>query len=121
MKILKLSEVPKQPYENPIFVGGQVWRQVVIDRGGGSQFDVNIVSFAKGARNKFHTHTSDQIMVVTEGTGIVATEGEERVVTVGDIIHVPAGEKHWHGATKDSSFAHLYVMNSNNRTEILEK
>ena len=29
------------------------------------------------------------------------------MVTEGDLIHIPAGEKHWHGATKDSAFSHI--------------
>ena len=43
------------------------------------------------------------------GKGILATEEEERVVTEGDVILIPAGEKHWHGATSDSEFSHIYV------------
>jgi quercetin dioxygenase-like cupin family protein len=40
----------------------------------------------------------------------VATETETRKVTVRDVIRIPAGEKHWHGAADDSTFSHLYVM-----------
>ncbi len=79
------------------------------------------MNFGKGVRNKFHTHSGDQVLVVTEGKGIVATDKEEVVVGVGDIIFIPAGEKHWHGATKDSTFSHLYVMPADNKTEQLEK
>jgi len=35
------------------------------------------VSFSP-AHAQFHKHTSDQILVITEGTGVVATDGEER-------------------------------------------
>jgi quercetin dioxygenase-like cupin family protein len=74
------------------------------------------VNFGKGMRNKFHTHDSDQILIVTAGKGIVATEKEERVVTVGEIVLFPAGEKHWHGATKDSGFSHIVVTKTESKT-----
>jgi quercetin dioxygenase-like cupin family protein len=53
-----------------------------------------IVIFPPGARNKIHTHSREQVLFVTEGRGIVATENEEVEVTKGDIILIPAYEKH---------------------------
>jgi len=67
------------------------------------------VNFSPGAVNVFHTHTSDQILYVTEGKGIVATENEEVTVTPGTIIFIPAGERHWHGATKETAFSHIFI------------
>lgn len=60
------------------------------------------------------------MLIVTEGMGIVATEGEEVVVVPGDVVFIAAGEKHWHGATKDSTFSHLYVMSPDQKTSQLE-
>ncbi|NIS63175.1 MAG: cupin domain-containing protein [Proteobacteria bacterium] len=107
MKIVKMSEVSKTPAVNPLFTGRDVTRQVLVPDS--KEFNVNIVNFGKGVRNKFHAHDSEQILIVTAGKGIVATEEEERFVTPGDVILFSAGEKHWHGATKDSEFSHLYV------------
>jgi quercetin dioxygenase-like cupin family protein len=59
---------------------------------------------------KLHYHSTEQILIVTAGTGIVATETETCTVGVGDLVRIPAGENHWHGATEDSEFSHLYVM-----------
>ena len=73
-------------------------------------FNVSVVSFGAGVRNKFHYHESDQILVVTEGTGRVVTEaGEEATVSAGDVVFAPAGERHWHGAVEASTFAHITV------------
>ncbi len=107
MKIVKMSEVSKTPAVNPLFTGPDVTRQVLVPDS--KEFNLNIVNFGKGVRNKFHTHDSEQILIVTAGKGIVATEEEERFVTPGDVILFSAGEKHWHGATEDSEFSHLYV------------
>jgi quercetin dioxygenase-like cupin family protein len=48
-------------------------------------------------------------LIVTGGKGFVANEYEKQEVGVGDIILFPAGEKHWHGATEDSYFSHIYI------------
>jgi len=47
--------------------------------------------------------------VVTAGRGIAATESEEREITVGDIVHIKAGERHWHGATAETPMSHITV------------
>lgn len=109
MKIVKVSDVKKRDDSaNPIF-HGKVFMQDAI---GSSTKELRIaqVNFTPGAHNILHSHTFDQILYVTEGKGIVATETEEVTVTPGTIILIPANEKHWHGATKDSSFAHLAIM-----------
>lgn len=108
MKIVKMSEVSKEPVVRPLFTGRDVTRQVLTPDS--KEFNVNIVNFGKGVRNKFHEHDGEQVLIVTAGKGIVATEEQEKVVTPGDVILFSAGEKHWHGATEDSEFSHLYVM-----------
>lgn len=116
MKIVKMSKIPKESYIQPIFTGPDVTRQILLPES--KEFNVTIVNFGKGVRNKLHSHDSDQILIITAGKGIVATEMEEKVVTVGDIILFQAGEKHWHGATEDSEFSHIYVMRAGSETKI---
>lgn len=121
MKVFRISDIPKQATgENPLFTGGPVTRQQMVTTENGKNFTFNIVNFSVGARNYFHTHTSDQVLLITEGTGIVATEAEEQVVTVGDAIHIPAGEKHWHGATKEAAMSHVTVTSIDSKTTQLE-
>ncbi len=108
MEIVSTNRVDKIAFEDPIFTGPQVTMQELVP--GSDQLHVNMINFGQGVRNKMHSHSSEQILIVTGGTGIVATETEERTVTVGDIIRIPAGEKHWHGATEDSDFSHIYVI-----------
>ena len=118
MKIVKISEAYKEPYARPLFTGSDVTRQVLAPDS--KEFNVNIVNFGKGVRNKFHAHDSEQVLIVIAGRGIVATDKEERVVAEGDVIHIPAGEKHWHGATKDSEFSHIYVTKAGSQVTQLE-
>ena len=118
MKVVNMDEVPKEPYISPLFTGQDVTRQVLITDS--KDYTVNIVNFGKQVRTKFHAHDSEQILIVTAGTGIVATEEEERLVTVGDVIFIPAGEKHWHGATMESEFSHIFVLKAGSRLTQLE-
>ena len=118
MRIIKINEVPKAPYVNPLFTGPDVTRQSLISDS--KELRVGIVNFGKGVRNKFHTHDVDQVLIVTAGKGIVATEKGEKVVTVGEVILFPAGEKHWHGATKDSEFSHIVITRVGGKTTQLE-
>jgi quercetin dioxygenase-like cupin family protein len=72
-------------------------------------FNCSVANWSRGATEPFHTHSADQILVITAGIGSVATEQEEREVTVGDIVHLPAGERHRHGAKKESYISYITI------------
>ena len=119
MQVRKISEVPKEAVDSPLFTGKDVSRQPLAPDS--ADFNVSVVGFGKGIRNKFHYHESDQILLVTEGTGKVVTEaGEEAVVGVGDVIYAPGGESHWHGALPDTTFAHITVTRKGSQTKQVE-
>ena len=72
------------------------------------------VTFEPGCRNNWHTHQATrgggQILLCTAGRGWYQEWGKEaRELHPGDVVHIPAGVKHWHGAAKDSWFVHLAV------------
>ncbi len=118
MHVVRMNDVPKTPRDTPLFTG-EVTVQPLIPEGG--DYNMAVVNFGKGVRNKFHTHESDQILIVTAGKGIVATESEQREVTVGDVILFTPGEKHWHGATEDSEFSHIYISLAGQKTRQVEE
>ncbi len=69
-----------------------------------------LVNFAPGARTVWHTHPAGQMLIVTAGQGWVQEESKaRRVINPGDVIWIPAGVKHWHGATATSPMAHIAV------------
>jgi quercetin dioxygenase-like cupin family protein len=107
MQVIKMNTVAKKSFESPLFTGPEVSRQTLLPDS--KEFDVDIVNFGKGVRNKFHAHTSEQVLLVTSGRGYIATETEKVAITVGDVVLIPAGEKHWHGAVEDSEFSHIFV------------
>ena len=107
MKIVKSNQVEKEQFITPLFTGTDVIKQVLLPES--EEYEMSIVSFGKGVRNKFHAHDAEQVLIVTEGRGIVATEDKEIVISVGDVVLIPTGEKHWHGAAEDSEFSHIYL------------
>ena len=107
MQVIKMNAVAKQSFESSLFTGPEVSRQTLLPDS--KEYNVNIVNFGKGVRNKFHSHDSEQVLIITSGNGYIATETEKIAITVGDVVLIPAGEKHWHGAAEDSEFSHIYV------------
>lgn len=109
MRVIKLDDVKAEEAISKMFEG-KVYRQPLVDNQIAKELRVTMINFSQGARNTFHSHTSEQVLYVTEGKGIVATQTEEYVVTPGTAIYIPAAEVHWHGATEDSSFSHLSIL-----------
>ncbi|WP_352800824.1 cupin domain-containing protein [Mesorhizobium sp. M0340] len=67
-----------------------------------------LVNFAPGARTVWHSHPAGQMLIITGGQGWVQEEGKERRgINPGDVVWIPAGVKHWHGATAISPMAHI--------------
>jgi quercetin dioxygenase-like cupin family protein len=88
---------------------GEVNIQAVVGLQDSSEVELLAVYFNPGARTIAHTHENDQILQVIEGEGIVATETEKYRVAAGDVITVPAGAWHWHGATRNSAMCHISI------------
>ena len=79
-----------------------------------SQVGVFNVTFAPGCRNNWHTHTAKsgggQVLICLAGRGFYQEEGgPARPLRPGDVVNIPVGVKHWHGAAQDSWFSHLAV------------
>lgn len=103
---------------NSIFIG-EVNAQTVIDKESRDLRFLEVV-FKDGARNRLHTHTTDQILVITEGKGIVATRDEQHEVEPGDVAFIPAGEPHWHGARPGHDLTH-WSLTGQGRTEVVDQ
>ena len=69
------------------------------------------VEFQAGARTAWHTHPLGQTLVVTEGNGWVQEwDGPILEMKAGDVVWIPAGVKHWHGATVTDRMTHTAVQ-----------
>ena len=77
------------------------------------------VTFEPGARTAWHSHPGGQILIVTAGIGRVQPWGgpiEE--IQVGDVVRIPAGQKHWHGASPQASMTHLAITEPRDGTSV---
>ncbi|KQT02785.1 cupin domain-containing protein [Rhizobium sp. Leaf386] len=69
-----------------------------------------LVTFLPGARTVWHTHPAGQTLIVQTGKGWIQTEGEPRQdINPGDVVWIPAGVKHWHGASATVGMTHISV------------
>jgi quercetin dioxygenase-like cupin family protein len=69
------------------------------------------VTFEPGARTAWHTHPAGQRLIVTSGLGWVQQwDGRTQEIRPGDVVSIPAGVKHWHGATSTTAMSHIAVQ-----------
>jgi quercetin dioxygenase-like cupin family protein len=109
MRITRHDPAQGSPDTSPIFVG-EVTKQSFVTDDDAELLRVNSVTFHDGAKNKVHEHAADQVLVITHGLGIVANETEEHRVEAGDVVLIPAGERHWHGARPGKTMTHLSIL-----------
>src|ERR1700746_3789767 len=73
------------------------------------------VTFEPGARTASHSHPLGQTLIVTAGAGWVQQWGGQiQEIRQGDIVWIPPGIKHWHGATAGTSMTHIGIQESLN-------
>ncbi len=69
------------------------------------------VTFEPGARTAWHSHPFGQTLIVTVGCGRVQRWGGQiEEIRPGDVIWIPPGEKHWHGAAPATAMTHIAIQ-----------
>lgn len=109
MRITRADTTGLPRSDNPIFVG-EVAAQTIVDDAAAELLRVTAVTFRDGARNRWHRHAADQVLVITAGLGILADETGEHPVEPGDVVLISAGERHWHGARPGETMTHLSIL-----------
>ncbi len=118
MKITPSGSQPSRPGSESYFTG-----KVRIDapfqaaepaRTGGAT-----VTFEPGARTAWHTHPLGQTLIIIQGRGwLQEWGGEIKEMQQGDIVWIPDGVKHWHGATPDTAMTHIAIAESLNGSPV---
>ena len=68
------------------------------------------VTFEPGARTAWHTHPLGQTLIVTFGAGRTQRwDGPIEEIRPGDVVWIPPGEKHWHGASPTTAMTHVAI------------
>ena len=80
-----------------------------LSEGEKSAMPMSNVTFEPGCRNNWHIHHGiRQILICVSGKGWYQEWGKPAIaLKTGDVIDIPEGIKHWHGAQKDSWFQHV--------------
>ncbi len=135
----------KQEKYHGKFTNDEVDIREIIDANTSQEQELYYVTFKKGCRTRPHIHATDQTLVAIKGKGIVVvvdkieinSDGKSAIIkslsdlsssksssvfelSEGDVVCVPAGKLHWHGALGNStaeseSFSHLAIRK---RTDI---
>ncbi|MEO6497606.1 MAG: cupin domain-containing protein [Mucilaginibacter sp.] len=91
---------------------GTAWLNILVAKDETGSYSIGDVVFEPGTRNNWHTHPAGQVLLVTAGEGFYQEKGQPaRPLKKGDVVNIPSGLEHWHGATRDSSFTHIAISN----------
>ncbi|RWO92924.1 cupin domain-containing protein [Mesorhizobium sp.] len=112
MKITRVGSQPSGPGPVDYFTGAvridPLFQAPEPARVGGAS-----VTFEPGARTAWHTHPLGQTLIVTAGLGRVQREGAPvEEILPGDVVWIPPGVKHWHGASATTAMTHLAIQES---------
>jgi 4-carboxymuconolactone decarboxylase len=78
---------------------------------GASRATGTLITFEPSARTAWHSHPGGQTLIVTEGVGWVQQwGGPVEIIRKGDVVRVPPGVKHWHGATAAAYMSHIAIV-----------
>lgn len=108
IRLLTLSNIEEVPAVKNNFTGDAFVKPIFSKDS--SRLSAGIVTFEAGARTAWHVHPRGQMLVILEGKGWTQQENSPVIeFQKGDVVWIPAGTKHWHGASPDFSMSHLAV------------
>lgn len=90
---------------------GSVRVDPLFSQQGDARVSVANVTFEPGARTAWHTHPWGQVLVVSAGMGRVQADGGPmQEIRPGDVVWIPAGVRHWHGASPSTAMTHMSIV-----------
>src|SRR6186997_562815 len=110
MNITRNGSLPSRPGPSEYFTGA-VRIDSPFQRTVPARVAAAIVTFEPGARTAWHTHPLGQTLIVTSGCGRAQRLGGPiEDIRPGDIVWIPPGEKHWHGASPTTAMTHVAIQ-----------
>ena len=110
MEIRRVGSRPSRSGPAEWFTGA-VRMDPLADASAPSRVAAVSVTFEPGARTAWHTHPLGQTLIVTAGCGWTQREGgPSEEIRPGDVVWIPPGEKHWHGATATTGMTHIAIQ-----------
>ena len=100
---------------------GTVYQDPIIATEAPARLVSTRVAFEPGARTAWHTHPLGQTLVVTAGAGRAQQwGGAVQEIRPGDVVTIPPGVKHWHGATATTAMSHIAIQEHNGDGKVVE-
>ncbi|WP_420133032.1 (R)-mandelonitrile lyase [Rhodopseudomonas sp.] len=110
MDIFAAGSRPTQRASKDYFTG-TVWQDPIVSAPAPARLAATRVAFEPGARTAWHTHPLGQTLYVVAGVGRIQTlGGPVREIRAGDVVWIPPGEKHWHGASPTNGMTHIAMQ-----------
>ncbi len=110
MEVRTAATIPTRRASAEYFTG-TVWLETIIEAPPPARIRAARVTFEPGGRTFWHTHPLGQTLYVVSGIGLVQSWGEAaQVIRPGDVVWIPPGEKHWHGAGPDKAMTHVALQ-----------
>jgi quercetin dioxygenase-like cupin family protein len=110
------SEAPAFNFTGKVHVLGRFQSEAPARVGGAT------VTFEPGARTAWHTHPLGQTLIITQGHGFVQEwRHAAEPIGPGDVVWIPAGVKHWHGASAGEAMTHVAIAESQNNNSVTWK
>jgi len=89
---------------------GKAWLKTYVNPDEKTNAYIGEVLFEPGTRNNWHTHRSNQVLLIREGIFHYQEEGEPvQKIKAGGFINIRPGIKHWHGASPDGAMIHTAI------------
>lgn len=98
--------------DNPAFTGEAYLKPLISVDSVFNFPQTNVVTFGAAAHSSWHRH-GGMVVLVTDGVGLYQEEGKPaQILRRGDVLQIPAGVRHWHGATKYNWFSQVVIYDS---------
>jgi 4-carboxymuconolactone decarboxylase len=123
LRITRGGARPVQPTAQDNFTG-TVGVETLFEAVDPSHASGGTVSFEPGARTAWHSHPRGQTLIVTAGIGRVQSWNDPiQEILAGDVVSIPAGQKHWHGASPHAAMTHIAITEhrDGSRVQWMEK
>ena len=118
MQIKPCGSVPSRRGPANWFTG-TVWQDPIIEAEAPARLRAVVVRFDPGARTAWHTHPLGQTLYVVAGAGRVQSWGGPiRDIRAGDVVWIPPGEKHWHGAAPATGMTHVAMQEALDKVSV---
>jgi quercetin dioxygenase-like cupin family protein len=123
ISVVRAGSQPSERVPDQYFTGS-VRRDPLFPVSPPSRMSGSSITFEPGARTAWHTHPVGQTLLVTSGVGRVQQWGEPvQEIRPGDVVRIPPGVKHWHGAAPTTAMTHIALTEEldGTNTDWLEK